>query len=205
VLERPTPTQRLLDVGFDGRGRSLVYLGGFSPHKNLGALVRACARLRAHAAFDDLRLFLVGDHEHDVFVSGYQTLVDEIAGLGLTDRAIFTGYLPDDDLVVLLNLATALVLPSLTEGLGLPAIEAAACGCPVVATTESPLPQLLGDAGRFVNPRDEPALERALADVLSSDAERRRMQAAGLEATRNLTWHAAASRLVTLFENGVAR
>jgi glycosyltransferase involved in cell wall biosynthesis len=59
-------------------------------------------------------------------------------------RWIFTGYLSDDDVAVLLNLATVLVLPSLMEGYGLPAVEAAACGCPVIATKESPLPGLFG-------------------------------------------------------------
>jgi glycosyltransferase involved in cell wall biosynthesis len=205
VLQNPAPTPRLMNAGFDGIGRSLVYLGGFSPHKNLGALVRSFGRLSRLPEFQDVRLFMVGDHEHEVFVSGYRELVRQIDTLGLAGRVTFTGFLPDEDLVVLLNLATALALPSLTEGLGLPALEAAACGCAVVATTESPLPELLGEGGRFVDPHDEPALDRALASVLGSPDERRRMRQAALEATGRLSWQSAASRLVALFENGAAR
>ena len=103
----------------------------------------------------------------------------------------------------MLNLATVLVLPSFTEGVGLPALEAAACGCPVIATTESPLPDLLGRGGRYVDPRDEAALERALVEVLSSEDARREMRAEGLAATGRLSWNTAASNLVHLFENGL--
>jgi glycosyltransferase involved in cell wall biosynthesis len=204
VLDRPVPTRRLVEAGFDPLRRSIVYVGGFSPHKNLGSLVRVVARLGSRPEFADVRLFLVGDHEQEVFVSGYRELARLVNELGLGDRVVFTGYLPDDDLVVLLNLATVLALPSLTEGFGLPALEAAACGCAVVATTESPLPGVLGEGGRFVHPRDEPALEHALADVLRSPDVRRRMRDAGLRATRGLSWQAAASQLATLFENGAA-
>jgi glycosyltransferase involved in cell wall biosynthesis len=205
VLDHPEPTARLVEVGFDRTRRSLVYLGGFSPHKNVGALIRIFGRLCRLPAFDDVRLFLVGDHDDDVFVSGYKQLRRQVADLGLTDRAIFTGFLPDDDLVVLLNLATALVLPSLTEGLGLPALEAAACGCPVIATTESPLPELLGEGGRYIDPRDDASLERAIAEVLRSPGERIRMREAGLDAAHRLSWQSAAERLVGLFENGAGR
>jgi glycosyltransferase involved in cell wall biosynthesis len=75
----------------------------------------------------------------------------------------------------------------------------------VIATTESPLPELLGEAGRFVDPRDESSLERALTDVLRSPAERARMREAGLRAAHRLSWRSAASRLVGLFENGAGR
>jgi glycosyltransferase involved in cell wall biosynthesis len=176
----------------------VVYVGGFSPHKNVDMLVRVFDRIRRDVRFDDVRLYLVGDHEQESFVSAYPDLVRLVDALGLGARVTFTGFLPDDDLVVLLNLASVLALPSLTEGFGLPAIEAAACGCPVVATTESPLSSVLGKAGRFVDPRDESALERALRDVLGSRDLRQTMSAAGVDAAGRLSWPAAARRLVPL-------
>jgi glycosyltransferase involved in cell wall biosynthesis len=116
--------------------------------------------------------------------------------LGISNRVIFTGYLPDEELVVLLNLATGLVLPSLMEGFGLPAIEAAACGCPVIATDASPLPALLGAGGLFVDPYQPEALEAALNQLLDSENLRQEMRSAGLEAARALTWEAAARQLM---------
>jgi glycosyltransferase involved in cell wall biosynthesis len=90
------------------------------------------------------------------------------------------------------------------EGFGLPAVEAAACGCPVIATTESPLPGLLGDAGVFIDPFDPAALERALASVLSSPERRETMRRAGLSAAATLTWTAAARDMLGLMNRAVS-
>ena len=115
-----------------------------------------------------------------------------------------TGFLPDSDLVALLNLATMLVLPSMTEGYGLPAVEAAACGCPVIATTESPLPELLGEGGLYIDPRQPAELLDALNRVLTSPDRQEYMRRAGLAAARRLTWPDAARDLVHLMEETLA-
>lgn len=203
VLDEPYPTDRLRALGFDGSRRAIVYVGGFNAHKNLDMVVRIVDRLARIPEFNDVDLFLVGEHERDSFQSCYQELAALVSARGLTSRVIFTGYLPDDDLVVLLNLATLLVLPSMTEGLGLPALEAAACGCPVIATTESPIADLLGEGGRYVDPRDEAQFERTIVRVLRSPDLRQRMREAGLAAARRLTWETAARRLAQLIESGV--
>jgi glycosyltransferase involved in cell wall biosynthesis len=117
----------------------------------------------------------------------------------LEDRVVFTGYLTDEDVVVLLNLASVLVLPSLMEGFGLPAVEAAACGCPVIATNQSPLASLLGGGVISIPPR-ELEIERALASVLSSEELRRRMSQSGLAAAHLLTWDNAARQMVQVIE-----
>jgi glycosyltransferase involved in cell wall biosynthesis len=200
VLDAPQPTLRLTALGFDPARRSITYVGGFSPHKNLDLLVRVFHRLIRRPEFEDLQLILVGDHERDSFMSSFEDLARRVRSLQLESRVTFTGYLPDEDVVTLLNLTTVLALPSLTEGVGLPALEAAACGCPVVATTESPLPELLDGAGRFINTRDEASLERALADVLASKELRRAMGEAGIAAARRLSWQSAAERLLDLIE-----
>ncbi len=196
VFDDPHPTPRLQALGLPRSGRSIIYVGGFSPHKNLEMLVAVFARLAARPEFADVHLLLVGEYEKEVFHSQAAILHRQVDQLRLGDRVTFTGFLPDEDLVVLLNRATVLALPSLLEGFGLPAIEAAACGCPVVATTASPLPGLLGRGGRFVEPTDQSGWESALAEVLASDAVRRQMREAGLAATRLLTWDAAAQGLL---------
>ncbi len=198
VLPDPRPSEKLRELGITGNGRTVVYVGGFSPHKNLDALVEVFAKLVSHPTFSDVNLVMVGEYKKEVFHSCYALLKQLISNLGISSRVVFTGYLSDEELVVLLNLASVLVLPSLIEGFGLPAVEAAACGCPVIATTSSPLPGLLGDGGIFVNPADDEELESALVKVLESENLRQQMREAGLQAAANLTWDAAARQMISL-------
>jgi glycosyltransferase involved in cell wall biosynthesis len=88
--------------------------------------------------------------------------------------------------------AVALALPSMNEGFGLPALEAAACGCPVVATTASPLPELLAGGGYFVAPGDVDALTSALATLATDEAARARLGATARTQAARLSWRACA-------------
>ncbi len=184
----------------DIKPRWIVYVGGFGPHKNIAMLIEVFASLANRPDYADCRLLLVGEYEQEVFYSTSGELRARIAAGDLAERVLFTGFLPDEELVSLLNLATVLVLPSLMEGFGLPAIEAAACGCPVIATRESPLPELLGAGGLYIDPHKPAELEAALAHVLSSPDLRQEMRLAGLQATRALTWEAAARQLLDIIE-----
>jgi len=196
VLDDPQPSVRLRALGISPGVRSVVYVGGFGPHKNLERLVAAFATLAPQREFADVILIMVGEYKKEVFHSAFQTIRDRAHEVGLVDRVTFTGYLSDDDLVILLNLSTVLVLPSLMEGFGLPAVEAAACGCPVIATKASPLPSLLGNAARYIEPTDVQDLARALQQVLSSDQLRQQMRSAGLAAAQRLTWDASARQMI---------
>jgi glycosyltransferase involved in cell wall biosynthesis len=189
-----------LQLGLPTGARFLAYVGGFSPHKNLAMLVEVFRELQARAQFEDLYLVLAGDYEEDTFYSCHRQLVAQVARHGLGERVRFPGRLGDEDLVVLLNLADALILPSLSEGFGLPAVEAAACGTPVVATTRSPLPELLGEGIIAVEPDDRTGWREAIARVLSDARLRQRMRACGLERASRLTWKQSARQLLLIFE-----
>lgn len=193
-LETPAPTPSLAAMGLDGSRRTIVYVGGFGPHKNVDMLVAAFAELQRKPGFDDVRLVLAGEYKKEVFHTSSSELISQIEMLGIRDRVVFTGYISDEELVVLLNLATVLALPSMMEGFGLPAVEAAACGCPVIATKSSPLPELLGAGGVFIHPT-QPELARALEAVLGSPELRDRMRTSGLAAAGALTWAAAAEQM----------
>jgi len=195
TLDHPSLTPRLLDAGIHPEGRSILYVGGFGPHKNLPTLLAAFAELASQPGFSDVQLILVGEHTSEVFYTHVDAIRQRVAELGLTDRTVFTGYLTDEELVVLLNLSTVLVLPSWMEGFGLPAIEAAACGCPSIATTASPLPELLGAGGLYVDPGQPPQLRKALTRVLTEPKLRHTMRQAGLAAAQRLTWTAAARQM----------
>lgn len=203
-LEAPCATPGLKSLGLDGSGRYIVYVGGFGPHKNLEALVSQFAEIASREGFADVTLVMVGEYQKEVFFSHITTVQEQIVALDLEDRVVFTGFIPDDELVVLLNLAEVLVLPSLMEGFGLPAVEAAACGCPVVATAASPLPQLLGDGGLYFDPEKPNELGTALARVLESAPLRGQMREAGVAAACALTWEKAARQMMTVMDEVAA-
>ena len=138
-------------------------------------------------------LLLVGAHDHDDFFSDVPAINEAIAHEGTASMVRWTGFLEDEVLRSIHSSAIALVLPSDAEGFGLPAVEAAACGSPVIATRESPLPDLLEGAGFFIDPRDETALLSAMRDLAANAELRQRCSLAALAAARNLTWERGAS------------
>jgi glycosyltransferase involved in cell wall biosynthesis len=186
--------------GLRGRSPVLLYLGGINPHKNLDALLRSVAELRREEQFKALELVIVSDITGDNFTPGLDRARDLISELNLDRSVKFTGFLPDEETAQLLNLADALVLPSLAEGFGLPAVEAAACGTPVVATTNSPLPQLLEGGGLFVDPAQPEELTAALTRLLSEPELHRQMSQTALERASMLSWQRSASQFMDLLE-----
>src|SRR5262249_59851073 len=106
-------------------------------------------------------------------------------------RVVFTGFVPDDDLVFLYNRAEALVQPSLMEGFGLPPVEAMACGTPVVASRAGSLPEVVGEAGLYFDPADVAAIAGALRRVAGEPRPRARLQGEGRGRGRPGTTEAA--------------
>jgi glycosyltransferase involved in cell wall biosynthesis len=199
VLPEGATSARLASLGLMCGSRLITYVGGFNPHKNLEALIASFALIAGQPAYGDVRMVMVGDYEKEVFHSYFGTISDLVTRAAIRDRVVFTGFLPDEDLVVLLNRSELLVLPSLMEGFGLPAVEAAACGCPVVASKASPLPELLGEGGIFVDPTPE-ALHSAITKILDAPALRARMSHAAAEAASRLTWDAAARQMIDVMQ-----
>ena len=176
----------------------LLYVGGISPHKNLGALVGAFARIVRKQP--DLKLVLVGDYKDDPFFSAYPSLKKQIGELKLENKVVFTGFVPDCDLARLYNAAALLVFPSLEEGFGLPAIEAMSCGTPVAASGAGSLPEVLGAAGSFFDPRDERSIARTIREILADERKRKFMSEAGLRRAELFQWKKAAQETLAVFE-----
>jgi glycosyltransferase involved in cell wall biosynthesis len=112
---------------------------------------------------------------------------------GLPARVRATGYIPDEDLPGLYCGALCLALPSLDEGAGLPALEAAACGLPVMASRAGALPEMLGDAALYIDPYNAADLADRLVELGSDPALRRDLAARGLERTGSLDWESPAA------------
>ena len=169
----------------------LTYVGGFGPHRNVDILVQAHAEVVKRRPDRRLMLVLVGHHDDESHtdVSG----IREVARKCGTEHLLrWVGFLPDTEVRHLHCGGLALILPSASEGFGLPAVEAARCGTPVIATTESPLPELLKGGGLFVPPGDVRALTDAIDRMVSDDDARRAMGRQALERASALSWTYAA-------------
>jgi glycosyltransferase involved in cell wall biosynthesis len=116
----------------------------------------------------------------------------------LPPRVRLLGYVADDELPALYSGALALVLPSLYEGFGLPALEAMACGTPVIVACTGALPEVVGEAGLYFNPLDVRQMAQALHGALDDPALRREMSHKGLRRARLFTWQAAADQVYAI-------
>lgn len=177
--------------GIDPSAPWFTYVGGFNPHKHVDVIVRALAAVSKGRA-NPPQLALVGSIDKDVFHGDQGAIRRVIRDLGLEPQVKWTGFVADEELRHLHSGATALLLPSQCEGFGLPAVEAAACGAPVIATVESPLPELLEGGGVFVRPGQLDELAQAMRTLLDDPSARDRMSAAALTRVRQLNWPNAA-------------
>jgi glycosyltransferase involved in cell wall biosynthesis len=141
------------------------------------------------------RLVIVGDLETEVYVSAASTVRTEIARLGLEDAVLLPGFVSDETLACLYSEATALVVPSLGEGFGLPAVEAAACGAPAILSDLPAHRESLRDAALYFPATDVRALTAALARVATDSDLRAQMSERGRAATSRMSWDDAACKL----------
>ncbi len=167
-------------------GPFVLHVGSLQPRKNLVRLVEAFAQVMGEV--DGLQLVMAGRLGWD-----YQPIFDRIEQLGLGDRVLLPGYVSDDDLSTLYSAAAVYAFPSLYEGFGFPALEAMACGTPVVCANTSSLPEIVGEAALMFPPTDVEGLAHALRRALTDDDLRQRLIARGFERVRQFTWQSAAS------------
>lgn len=177
----------------------LLYVGGISPHKNLNTLIDAFSLLMANSNHKEVKLILVGDYKDDPFFSAYPSLKEQVIKLNLEDKVTFTGFVSDEHLAFLYNAATLLVFPSLEEGFGLPAIEAMSCGTPVAASNCSSLPEVIGSAGKFFDPRDVKNIAQVIEQILNNPIERNAMKEKSLHQAEQFSWKKAAEDTLKIF------
>jgi glycosyltransferase involved in cell wall biosynthesis len=174
----PGPEETAARLGRFGLspGGYLLFVGTIEPRKGLDVLLDAHAAIQA--ARPNLLLVVAGPR-------GWGTAIE-------LDRpgVLAPGRVDEGDLDALYRGAAALAVPSRSEGFGLPALEAMARGCPVVASAAGALPEVVGDAGVLVGPGDADALAGALDSLLGDDEERARRAEAGRRRAAGFTWAA---------------
>ena len=168
----------------------ILCVGRPNPIKNIGTLLAAhrllCRRLPVKLVF-----------------AGGQGPVPAARGR-LDPDVVFRGDVSDAEKLDLLDRASVLVCPSLYEGFGFPPLEAMARGCPVVISETGSLPEVGGDAARYVDPRDAPAMATAIYEVLTDAGLRERMIDRGYRRVRTFSWEASARQHASLFEEVLA-
>ena len=185
------------EIGLDPDRPFVLYAGGISPHKNLETLIEALALLPEPRPV----LVAVGDLEREVYVSAAAAVRHQIARLGLTDDTLLPGFVPDETLAALYSGASVVAIPSLAEGFGLPAVEAAACGAPLVLSDIEAHRETLGGAAVFFPPRSPERLAESLRRLLEHEGERQEAARRCLDAVQRFSWDATADVLRRLLRD----
>lgn len=169
----------------------LIYVGGFNRHKNVLALIEAMPAIVA--ACPDAHLAIVGRTTGTRF---WDNIDDLKAGASrdarTSDRIIFTGEISDSQMAELLNAGQALVMPSLWEGFGLPALEAMSCGVPVLASHRGSLPEVVGDGGLYFDPEKREDLAARAVELLGSPVLQTELAGKALTRAGTFQWERAA-------------
>lgn len=171
------------DAAPDGP-RYLLYVGNVAPHKNLIRLVEAFAQLPGSAA-----TLVIRGSGRPWHVDPMHRRIDE---LGIADRVDWRPYEDAATLPDLYRGARALVLPSLYEGFGLTALEAMACGTPVIAARAASIPEVVGDAALLVDPLDVAGIAEAMASLLTDHALATDLRDRGVARARSFSWERTA-------------
>lgn len=173
--------------------RFVMYTGGIDLRKNIEGLIEAYANLPAETRKQHQLAIVCSVHEND-----RHRLQKLAKTLGLDhDELIMTGFVPDEDLPKLYHACELFVFPSWHEGFGLPALEAMACGAPVIAANTSSLPEVVGYEDALFDPRDLAKISQKIQEVLSDSSLRERLVAHGIEQAKKFSWDASAVRALS--------
>lgn len=191
-----TEKRRQLQADYGIERQFVMYTGGIDHRKNIEGLIRAYARLDS-----DLRKM----HQLVIVCKVQAAEKDrllhlaECAGLK-TGELVLTGYVSDDDMVILYNACKFFVFPSWHEGFGLPALEAMQCGKAVIAANTSSLPEVVGHPEAMFNPYDENDIASKLRQALEDENFRNALERHGLEQSRRFSWDVTAVRALEAIE-----
>ena len=184
------------EFGFNQDKKNILFVGSESPRKNLERVIRALPLVRKDL---DICFVKVG-----MQLEPYHTnLIKLIGELDLENVVHFCDPIPIDRLPTLYNLADLFVFPSLYEGFGLPPLEAQACGCPVVTSNETSLPEVVGDAAEKVDPYNHESIAVGMLKVLTNEKRRLGLIEQGKIQASKFCWEKTAADTLRVYQKVV--
>lgn len=168
----------------------VLFVSSLWPYKNCDGLLRAWALARHQLG--DRQLVIVGPGRDEKYLAGLHSLAAE---LGIAADVVFVGGVPLEETVSFYRAADIFVYPSLNETFGLPILEAMACGCPVVTSDTSAMPEIAGGAAVLSDPKDPASIARAIVEAVGQD----RLRDQGLRRAGQFTWAATAAATLDVY------
>ncbi|MFV0552551.1 MAG: glycosyltransferase family 4 protein, partial [Anaerorhabdus sp.] len=189
--EPPLPVKAT--VPEEDPGEFILYTGSAFPHKNLERLILAFGILRE--SHPDLKLVLVGKKEwHKKKLEQWATKSGNAEGV------IFTVFIPDEELKWYYENAKAYIFPSMSDGFGVPALEAQVHSCPVVSSDATCLPEVAGDGAHYFDPYDVADMAHKINDVITDTRLRNKLIAAGYENVKRFSWSKMAKETLSIYD-----
>ena len=176
-------------------GNYIIYIGTIQPRKNLPRLIEAVSRI------EDIKLVIVGK------TTGagrqgwmFEEVLDLPRKLSIEERVLFTGFVPDDELNLLVNGALAFTFPTLYEGFGIPVIDAMAAGIPVITSNTASLPEAAGKAALLVDPYSVDQIEQAIRTITTDKKLRSKLSKLGINQAKKFSWKKCAKETLRALE-----
>jgi glycosyltransferase involved in cell wall biosynthesis len=187
ITDSPEPVKELVGKQF------IMYLGRPTPHKNLGRLIDAFALLKK--SYPELQLVLAGKKD-----ALYERHEAEAANKGIAD-IVFTGFVSEGQLRWLYENCSAYVFPSLSEGFGLPALEAMRHSAPVASSNATCLPEVYGEAAHYFNPLDVRDIAAKISDVIDDPKLRSQLIEKGKQQAEKYSWKRMAEQTLAVYKS----
>jgi glycosyltransferase involved in cell wall biosynthesis len=174
-------------------GDFILYVGGFSPRKNIVGLIESFSKLLCSYK-KDVKLVIAGKQG-----KSYEIYKKRAEELHISDKVLFPGFVSIEHLPYIYNASQLFVYPSFYEGFGLPPIEAMSCGVPVIASNVTSVPEVVGDAGLLINPKDIDNLCDCMFRALSDEELRKKLISLGLSKASDLSWDKTANETISAY------
>lgn len=196
-LEISDDIERKVRLGLGiNKNKFIFYFGGIDTHKNLNSLIEAFSLLDSNIK-NDYQLVIAGKISREYKESLLYTATKNRLS---ASQIVFTGYIDNDDIVILCNLCALFVFPSLYEGFGLPPLEAMACGAPVIASDTSSIPEVIGFKDALFDPKNPASIAGKINEVITNESFRKTLKEHGLRQAKKFSWDLSAKIALDAFE-----
>ena len=174
-------------------GRWIFTLSAIEPRKNLASVITAMKMISS--THPDIKLVIGGPYGWKM-----ENFLEKTANdAELKNKIVFTGFIDDDDLPAVYSNAPCFVYASFYEGFGLPPIEALACGAPVIASSTSSMPEVLGDGALYINPHEPSTIAAAITEVFDKPLKTLKRAQIGKDIAKKMEWDAFMKRIHSLY------